>query len=65
MGDAMTPRERQDPAWRQQEPPDPPEDDHLMDDYDDRMNGGFDFNPIEQGLWDDDPDIYGGEYSEE
>ncbi len=60
----MTPEERQDPAWRQQEPPEPL-DDHLEDDYDDRMNGGFDFNPIDQGVFDDDPDPYGGTYSEE
>ncbi len=61
----MTPKERHDPAWLQQEPPDLPEDDHLESDFDDRMNGGFDFNPIEQGLYDDDPSPYGGTYSEE
>ena len=52
----MTPKERQSRAWQDNpEPPDPPEDDHLESDFDERMNGGFDFNPIDQGIFDDDP----------
>ena len=44
--------------------PEQPEDAHL-DDYGSEWENGYDLNPIEQGMYDDDPDIYGGEYSEE
>ncbi len=61
----MTPKERQSRAW--QDNPEPPDslDDHLEDDYDARQGEGRDFNPIEQGMWDDDLDPYSGTYSEE
>ncbi len=38
---------------------------HLEDDYDLSQGEGWDFNPIEQGMYDDDPSPYSGTYSEE
>lgn len=43
----------------------PAPDGHLEDAYDLRQGEGFDFNEIEQGMYDDHPSPYGGTSSEE
>jgi hypothetical protein len=46
------------------EPPVPAIDEHL-DDFGSQFEEGFDMNPIEQGCFDDDPNPFHGDYSEE
>jgi hypothetical protein len=46
-------------------PVEPAPDEHLESEFDDRVEGGFDLNPIEQGMYDDDLSVYDGTYSEE
>jgi hypothetical protein len=55
--------ERKDPAWRQQEPPDPPDDDHLEQDYDTDQGEGLEHDW--DSPYDCDPNPYHGDYSEE
>ncbi len=43
----------------------PAPDEHLEDAYDLSQGEGWDFNEIEQGMYDDDPSPYGGASSEE
>jgi hypothetical protein len=57
----MTAKETKSRAW--QDNPDPPEDDHLEQSYDDAQNGGAEFDDYFD-QWDDSDGIYSGEYSE-
>ncbi len=52
-----------DRAWRQQEQPDPPDDDHLEQSYDDAQGEGAEFDGYFD-QWDNGDGIYSGEYSE-